>query len=215
MIGCPLWTRWTDTTATFLVVLLLLLSTNQASSIRTRQCSDSIQRILKQTRLTQKESAELIKTYKASQGDMSDVFCQASLYDVPEPAVSGLEVSERLESVLDRLRAFLPHLRRVYDQQADLQARGSPVLVQLGHMGDRSRRLGSLVRAFYRDAFPNLQEPAGEPAVLEPPAQNVFGQKVYGCVVLKTYKEFLTNAARELRSVKGKMCRNRRFFKSS
>ncbi|XP_061657703.1 IL-6 subfamily cytokine M17 [Syngnathoides biaculeatus] len=215
MIGAPLWTRRMDATTPFLVLLLLLLPTNQASSIRSGRCSDSLQRILKLTRLTQKESTELIQTYKASQGDMSDVFCRASLHDVPEPAISGLKVSERLESVLDRLCAFLPHLRRVYDQQADLQAPDSPVMVQLGHVGERSRSLGSLVRALYRDAFPNLQEPAGGAAVPEPPAQNVFGQKVYGCVLLKTYKAFLSNAAREFRSLKGKMCRDSRIVESS
>ncbi|XP_077441656.1 IL-6 subfamily cytokine M17 [Vanacampus margaritifer] len=214
MIGRPLWTQWMVTPTGLLALLLLLLSTNQAASIRTRQCSDSLQRILKLTRLAQKESADLIKTYKASQGDMLDVFCQASLQDIPEPAISGLEVSERVESVLDHLQAFLPHLERVYEQQADLQAPGSPVLVQLDRVGQRGRGLGALVRAFYRDAFPNLQEPAEGPAVLEPPAHNVFQQKVYGCVVVKTYKEFLTNVARELRSLKSKMCRGRRSFAS-
>ncbi|XP_037120845.1 IL-6 subfamily cytokine M17 [Syngnathus acus] len=208
--GRPLWTA---TPTTLLALLLLLLSTNQASSGRSRQCSDSLQRILKVTRLAQKESADLIKTYKASQGDMSDIFCQASLQDIPEPSISGLEHSERLESLLEHLRAFLPHLKRVYEQQADLQAPGSPVLVQLGHVGQRGQDLGALVRTFYRNTFPNLQEPAEGPVVLELPAQNVFQQKVYGCVVVKTYKEFLGNAARELRSLRGKVCRGRRAFK--
>ncbi|XP_077354649.1 IL-6 subfamily cytokine M17 [Festucalex cinctus] len=215
MIGRPLWTQWTLTPTALLALLLLLLCADRTTSVRTRQCSDSLQRILKLTRLAQKESADLIKTYKASQGDLSDVFCQASLQDVPEPAISGLELPERLESVLDHLRDFLPHLRRVYEQQADLQAPGGPLLSQLDRVGQRGRGLGSLVQAFYRDAFPNLQEPARGPEALEPPAQNVFQQKVYGCVVVKTYKEFLTNVARELRSIKSKVCRGRGSFTSS
>lgn len=145
---------------------------------------------------------------------MSDVFCRASLLDIPEPGISGLEPSERMESILDHLRAFLPHLRRIYEQQKDLQAPDSPVLVQLWQASQRGRDLGALVRAFFWNTFPNLQKPAEGPAALEQAAQNIFQQKVYGCVVVKTYKEFLTNVAREFRSLKGKVCRGRRRFRS-
>ncbi|XP_051906842.1 IL-6 subfamily cytokine M17 [Hippocampus zosterae] len=214
MIGRPLWTQWMSTPTTLLALLLLLLSTNWVSSMRTRQCPESLQRLLRLTRLAQKESTDLVKTYKASQGEMSDVFCRASLQDIPEPGISGLEPSERMESILDHLQEFLPHLRRIYEQQKDLQAPDSPVLVQLGHVSQRGRDLGALVRAFFWNTFPNLQEPAEGPTVLEPPPQNIFQQKVYGCVVVKTYKEFLSNVAREFRSLKGKVCRGRRRLRS-
>ncbi|XP_057674438.1 IL-6 subfamily cytokine M17 [Corythoichthys intestinalis] len=213
MIGRLLWTQWMDTKTT-LLALLLLLFTNQASSISPRQCSDSIQRIWRVTRLTLKESTELIKNYKAAQGALSDVFCKATLQDIPDPTISGLEVSERLESIWDHILAFRPHLRRVYEQQEDLQEPGSPVLVQLVDVDRRSQDLGALVLAFYREVFPNLQELAEGPAVVDPPAQNVFQQKVYGCVVLKTYKAFLTNTARELKVLKGNVCTVRRRFNS-
>ncbi|XP_061888010.1 IL-6 subfamily cytokine M17 [Entelurus aequoreus] len=201
-----------QTSLALLLLLLILLRSPTASSSRDQQCASSVQRTLKLTRLIHTESVDLIKTYRASQGDMSHLFCKVSIPDVPEPNISGLEPSERTESILRHLRVFSSHLRRVYEQQTDLQRPDSGLLVQLDTVGERNRGLEALLRNFYRDVFPNLQDwPAGAPASL-PPAQNTFQQKVYGCVVLKTYKDFLLNVCRELRSMRSRVCRGRRNF---
>ncbi|XP_054613395.1 IL-6 subfamily cytokine M17 [Dunckerocampus dactyliophorus] len=206
-----LWTRLKNPATTLLALLLLLVAqSSKTASSKSQPCGGFLQQTLRLTRLIQKESVELIKTYKASQGEMSHLFCKMSIPNVPEPNISGLEPSERMESIHRNLQAFSPHLRRVYEQQTDLQPPDSLLLVQLGIVGTYSRNLEALMQAFYRKAFPNLQDwPAGAPTSLPPP-QNIFQQKVYGCVVLKTYKEFLLNVSRELRTIKGKVCRGRR-----
>ncbi|XP_070781341.1 IL-6 subfamily cytokine M17 [Enoplosus armatus] len=197
--------------ATTLLSLLLVMavdSTRTVAASRHQQCGNSLQQTLKLTRLIQKESVDLIKTYKASQGEMSELFCKVSINDVPDPNISGLEPSERIASIYTHLQAFFPHFKRVYEQQTDLQAPTSPLLTELNVVSARSRNLAALVNSFYQRLFPNLPvpEPAGGATTL-PPSQNVFQQKVYGCVVLKTYKEFLSNVSRELRCLKNKVCR--------
>ncbi|XP_061731738.1 IL-6 subfamily cytokine M17 [Nerophis ophidion] len=208
-----LWTRLKKPASTSLaLLLLLLLRSSTASKIRDQQCASSVQRTLKLTRLIHKESVDLIKTYRASQGDMSHLFCKVSIPDVPEPNISGLEPSERTQSILRHLRAFSSHLRRVQEQQTDLQRPDSGLLVQLDTVARRSRFLEALLQNFYRDLFPNLQDwPAVAPTSLPPP-QNAFQQKVYGCVVLKTYKDFLLKVCRELRATRSRVCRGRRNF---
>lgn len=147
---------------------------------------------------------------KASQGEMSDLFCTVAANDVPDPSISGLEPSEKLASIYTHLQAFFPHFKRVYEQQTDLQPPMSKLLTELDSVRDRSRYLAVLVNIFYQSLFPNLPvpEPAGGPTSLPPP-QNVFQQKVYGCAVLQTFKEFLSNVSRELRTVKTQVCRRR------
>lgn len=139
---------------------------------------------------------------------MGELFCQVTVSDVPDPNISGLEPSERIASISTHLQSFFPHFKRVYEQQTDLQAPTSPLLTQLNTISLRSKGLAALVNSFYQSLFPNLPvpEPAGGPTTLPPP-QNIFQQKVYGCVVLKTYKEFLSNVSRELRTLKHKVCR--------
>ncbi|TNN73749.1 hypothetical protein EYF80_015957 [Liparis tanakae] len=175
---------------------------------RHQQCGTSLQQTLKLTRLVQKESINLIKTYKASQGEMSELFCKVSVNNVPDPNISGLEPSERLLSIYTHLQDFFPHFKRVYEQQTDLQSPASPLLRELSHVSASSRNLAALVTSLYQSLFPNLPvpEPAGGPTTLPPP-QNVFQQKVYGCVVLKTYKVLLSNVSRELRTLKSNVCR--------
>lgn len=140
---------------------------------------------------------------------MSELFCKVSVNDIPDPNISGLEPSERIVSVYTHLQTFNSHVKRVYDQQTDLQLPTSPLLMELYTVSVRSRDLAVLINSFYQSLFPNLHipEPAGGPTTLPPPPQNVFQQKVYGCVVLKTYKEFLSNVAKELRTLKSKVCR--------
>lgn len=138
---------------------------------------------------------------------MSELFCKVSLNHVPDPNISGLEPSERVSSIYSHLRAFLPHFKRVYEQQADLQLPSSPLLAQLSVVRSRSKNLADMVNQLYQSLFPNLPvpEPEGGPTTLPPP-QNVFQQKVYGCVVLRTYKDFLSNVSRELRTLRNKVC---------
>ena len=130
--------------------------------------------------------------------------------EVPDPNISGLESSQRLASISTQLQAFLPHFRWVYEQQSDLLSPTSPLLDQLNIVRARSRHLVALVKNFYQDLFPNLPvpEPAGGPTPL-PPRKNYFQQKLYGCVVLNTYKEFLSNAIKELKGFKVR-CSERR-----
>lgn len=147
---------------------------------------------------------------KASQGEMSELFCTVSINDVPDPNISGLEPSERIASIYTHLQVFFPHFKRVYEQQTDLQPPMSRLLTELTNVCTRSQNLAALVNIFYQSLFPNLPvpEPAGGPTTLPPP-QNVFQQKVYGCAVLKTYKELLSNVSRELRVLKSQVCRRR------
>lgn len=141
---------------------------------------------------------------------MSELLCKVSVPTVPDPNISGLEPSERIISIYTHIQAFLPHFKRVYEQQTDLQLPDSPVLAGLSRVSAHSRNLATLVNLFYQSLFPNdpIPEPVGGPTELPPP-QNVFQQKVYGCVVLKTYKELLANVSRELRTLKNKVCKRR------
>lgn len=141
---------------------------------------------------------------------MAELFCKVSISGVPDSIISGLEPAERMASISTHLQAFFPHFRRVLEQQTDLQLPSSPVLEELNTVSLRSKNLVFLINSFYQSLFPNLPipEPAGGPTTLPPP-QNVFQQKVYGCVVLKTYKELLSNVSRELRTLKSRVCRRR------
>ncbi|KAM7369012.1 hypothetical protein PAMP_013311 [Pampus punctatissimus] len=185
-------------------------STRTVAASRDQECGNTLQQTLKLTRLAQKESVDLIKTYKASQGDLSELFCKVAKSDVLDPNISGMEPSERIMSIYTHLQAFFPHFKRVYEQQTDLQSPTSPLLTKLSMVSARSETLAIVIKRFYQSLFPNLPvpEPAGGPTSL-PPSQNIFQQKVYGCVVLKTYKEFLSDVFKELRTLKRKVCRSR------
>jgi hypothetical protein len=139
---------------------------------------------------------------------MSELFCKSSSSEVPQPKISGLEPSERLLSVSSILQSFLPHLQRVLEQQTDLQSPSSRLLTELSNVRNRSASLASVISCLYQNLFPNLPapEPAGGPTQMPPP-QNIFQQKVYGCVVLRRFKDFLLNVARELRTLKSRVCR--------
>ncbi|XP_051268720.1 IL-6 subfamily cytokine M17 isoform X1 [Dicentrarchus labrax] len=203
--------QFMEPAATLLSLLLVMAvdSTRTVSASRNPGCN-SLQQTLKLTRLVEKESVDLIKTYKVSQGEMSELFCKVSVNDVPDSNISGLEPSEWIVSIFTHLQAFFPHFKRVYEQQTDLQSPTSPLLAELTTVSTRSRSLAAFISSFYQGLFPNLPvpEPAGGPTTLPPP-KNVFQQKVYGCVVLKTYKEFLSNVSQKLRTLKPKVCRRR------
>ncbi|CAG5867448.1 unnamed protein product [Menidia menidia] len=201
-----------ESSARLLSLLLLMAvdSTKIVAASTNQQCGNAMQQSWKLTRLAHKESVDLIKTYKTSQGQMSELFCKVSVSNIPDSKISGLETSERLASIYTHLQAFFPHFKRVFEQQADLQPPTSPLLPELKRASARSRSLTFLINALYHNLFPNLPlpEPAGGPTMLPPP-QNVFQQKVYGCVVLKTYKELLSNISKDLRTLKNRVCRKR------
>ncbi|KAJ4946112.1 hypothetical protein JOQ06_023787 [Pogonophryne albipinna] len=166
-------------------------SSRTVAASRNQQCGDSVQKTLKLSRLLQKD---LIKTYKASQGEMSELFCKVSVNNVPDPNISGLEPSEKIASIYTHLQEFFPHFEWVYEQQTDFQLPTSPLLSDLSRFRAGSRNQAYLIKPFYQSLFPNVPLQEGGPTTLPPP------QKVYGCVVLKT---------RELRSLKSQVCRKR------
>ncbi|KAJ0013126.1 hypothetical protein NQD34_017460 [Periophthalmus magnuspinnatus] len=197
----------THTAATLLSLLLVMVFDSTKATVATQQCGSTLLQTLKLARFAQKESVDIIKTYKASQGDMSEIICKVSLSGLPDPNISGLESSEQMSSVHSSLQEFSPHFKRVFDQQTDLQLPDSPLLDQLSVISRRSLYLDSQITVLYQQLFPN-SPPLGADggATSLPPPQNVFQQKVYGCVVLKTYKEFLSNVSKYLRTLKNQMC---------
>lgn len=140
---------------------------------------------------------------------MSEFLCKVRLSHIPDPNVSGLEQSERMASISTHLRAFVPHFRRVYQQQSDLQPPTSALLDELATVSSRGRSLPGVISSLYQELYPNQPgpeaEPEGGPTKLPPP-QNVFQQKVYACVVLKTYRKFLSDVMTELMAVKSSVC---------
>ncbi|XP_055009985.1 IL-6 subfamily cytokine M17 isoform X2 [Boleophthalmus pectinirostris] len=184
-------------------------STKTVAASRTLQCGNSLLQTLKLARLAQKESVDIMKTYRVSQGDVSELICKVTLSGLPDPNISGLETSEQISSIHTGLQEFGPHFKRVYDQQTDLQLPDSPLLQQLSTISKRSQYLDAQINAVYQELFPNspplVVDPSGAATSLPPP-QNIFQQKVYGCVVLKTYKEFLSNVSKFLRTLKNQMC---------
>lgn len=141
---------------------------------------------------------------------MSTVFCKGAPSDVPVPNISSLEQSDRIASISMHLQAFMPHFTRVHQQQSDLQLPTSPLLTKLSSVNSHRSNLVAVVNGLYQNLYPNqpAPEPEGGPMGLPPP-QNIFQQKVYGCRVLKMFKEFLSKVMREMRMLKSNMCAER------
>ncbi|KAL0965651.1 hypothetical protein UPYG_G00283980 [Umbra pygmaea] len=201
---------------TTLISLLLVTAIHSSSAeaeCRNKLCAISLRKSLKLTNLIHKESANLLKIYKTSQGDMIDGLCQMSSDNVPDPNISGLDPSERMLSIYSHCNAFLPHLARVAEQQTDLQLPSSPLPSELLLARTRIRDLASQINCIYQNLFPNLPTPhqSTDSPTSIPPSQNVFQQKVYGCVVLKRLKEFLSQVKIELKKTKKQVCRPRSF----
>ncbi|KAF3702047.1 hypothetical protein EXN66_Car017735 [Channa argus] len=196
--------------ATTLLSLLLVMALTKSVAASRDRCDIPLHPALKLTRHIHKETVDLIQTYKSSQGEILDLPCTVSGSNIPDPSISGLEASDRIVNIYTHLQAFFPHFKRVYAQQKDLQLPSSPVLTELNSVWIRSDSLAKLINNIYQSIFPNrpVPEPVGGPTTLPPP-QNIFQQKVYGCAVLKTYKEFLSNVSQNLRSLKREICRKR------
>lgn len=147
---------------------------------------------------------------KASQGDSADLICDMQMDNVPVSTNSGQTMSERILSVYTHLKEFLPHMKTVMEQQKDLNPPTNPVVKGLHSMITHVRHIALQVNCILQTLQPNIPipEPAERPTGI-PPAQNIFQQKAYGCIVLSRLQELLSQAVQEQRSLKGKMCRKR------
>ncbi|MEQ2250676.1 hypothetical protein ILYODFUR_003389 [Ilyodon furcidens] len=194
--------------ATLLCFLLLLAvdSTKTVAAGRDQDCGYDLQLTVKLSRHIEKETSNLIKKYKASEGKTAEIFCKVFVSGIPDPNISGLEDLEKIASMYKQLQLFSPHLKRVYEYRMELHPK-SPLLNLINIVRDQSRRLTLRLNDIYRFFYPDLSlpEPAGGPTKLLKP-QNIFKQKVYGCVVLTTYKKLLTNISRDMRTLTRKAC---------
>ncbi|KAI4875757.1 hypothetical protein NFI96_024271 [Prochilodus magdalenae] len=161
-------------------------------------------------RLINKNAAEIIKTYQANQGDFAEQFCKMSMDNIPASTLSGQTQFDRVLSIYTRLKEFLPHVRKVLEQQSDMQPPSSQLLKDLFQIREQISLFARNVNCIFQTLQPNflVPEPPAWPTRI-PPAQNVFQQKVYGCVVLTRLSEFLSTALNELKSLKSKRPRSR------
>ncbi len=147
---------------------------------------------------------------KASQGDSADLICDMQMDNVPVSTISGQTMSKRILSVYTHLKEFLPHMKTVMEQQKDLNPPRNPVVEGLHSMITHVRHIALQVNCVLQTLQPNIPipEPAERPMGI-PPAQNIFQQKAYGCIVLSRLQKLLSQAVQEQRSLKEKMCRKR------
>lgn len=145
---------------------------------------------------------------KASQGDSTDLICEMQMDNVPVPTISGQTESERILSIHSHLKAFLPHLKRVMEQQQDLDPPTNPVTEGINRVITHVRHMAVRVNCLLQILQPNIPipEPAEKPTGI-PPAQNIFQQKAYGCIVLTRLQQLLSQAVQEQKSLKGKTCK--------
>ncbi|XDV20728.1 hypothetical protein PO909_025995 [Leuciscus waleckii] len=193
-----------------LLILIAVELVQPTMSCKNENCSRLLHNSLKLTRLTNKKTAELLGTYKASQGDSTDLICDMQMDNVPESTISGQTISERILSVYTRLKEFLPHMKTVMEQQKDFNPPTNLVAEGLNVMITQVHHTALRVNCLLQILQPNIPipEPAERPTGI-PPAQNIFQQKAYGCIVLSRLQELLSKAVQEQKSLKGKMCRKR------
>ncbi|KAI2664658.1 Ciliary neurotrophic factor [Labeo rohita] len=191
-----------------ILILIAVELVNPTMSCKHENCSQNLHRSLKLTRLMRKRTAELLKIYKVSQGDSADLICDMQMDNVPVSTVTGQTTSERILSVYTHLKEFLPHMRTVMEQQKDLNPPTNPVVEGLNGMITHVRHIALRVNCILQILQPNIPvpEPAERPTRI-PPAQNIFQQKAYGCVVLSRLQELLSQAVQEQKSLKGKLCK--------
>ncbi|KTF96012.1 hypothetical protein cypCar_00012490 [Cyprinus carpio] len=193
-----------------ILILIAVELVHPTMSCKNEKCSQLLHRSLKLTRLMSKRSADLLETYKASQGDSADLICDMQMDNVPVSTISGQTMSERILSVYTHLKEFLPHMKTVMEQQKDLNPPINPVVEGLHSMITHVHHIAQRVNCILQILQPNI--PIPEPAERStgiPPAQNIFQQKAYGCIVLSRLQELLSQAVQEQKSLKGKMCKQR------
>ncbi|XP_073670789.1 IL-6 subfamily cytokine M17 isoform X2 [Paramisgurnus dabryanus] len=185
-------------------------STQQRIQCKNQSCSQHLHKSLKLTKFMNSTAAQLVKTYKASQGDSTDLICEIHMDNVPVSTITGQSISERMLSVYTRLKEFLPHLKTVMEQQIDLEPPTNPVAERLKDMITHVSRFSANVNCLIEFLMPNIPipEPAERPTGI-PPALNTFQQKAYGCIVLSRLQEFFSQTFRELKSLRVKKCRKR------
>ncbi|XP_051968797.1 uncharacterized protein LOC127633612 [Xyrauchen texanus] len=196
----------------FLLILFLIAVELMQPTIscRTQNCSHLLHRSLKLTKFMNWSSAELLKIYKASQGDSTDLICDMKMDNVPVSTISGQSLPARILSIYAHLKEFLPHMRTVMEQQKDLDPPTNPVAEGINSMITHVRHLALRVYCFLQMLQPNIltPEPAERPTGI-PPAQNIFQQKAYGCIILSRLQELLSQAVHEQKSIRSKICRKR------
>ncbi|XP_051749277.1 IL-6 subfamily cytokine M17 [Ctenopharyngodon idella] len=193
-----------------LLILIAVELVQPTMSCHNQNCRQHLKHTLSLTTYTNKKTAALLETYKASQGDSADLICDMQMDNVPESTISGQTISERILSVYTRLKEFLPHMKTVMEQQKDFNPPTNPVAEGLSEMITHVHRTAMRVNCLLQILQPNIPipEPAERPTGI-PPAQNIFQQKAYGCIVLSRLQELLSKAIKEQKSIKGKMCRKR------
>ncbi|XP_016130729.1 uncharacterized protein [Sinocyclocheilus grahami] len=193
-----------------ILILIAVELVHPTVSCKNENCSQLLHHSLKLTRLMRKRTTELLQTYKASQGDSADLICDMQMDNVPVSTVSGQTISQRIMSVYIHLKEFLPHMKTVMEQQKELNPPTNPVAEGLNRMITHVRHIAVKVNCILEILQPNIliPEPAERPTGI-PPAQNIFQQKAYGCIVLSRLQELLSQAVQEQKSLKGKMCRKR------
>ncbi|XP_046694722.1 IL-6 subfamily cytokine M17 [Silurus meridionalis] len=170
-------------------------------------CDKTIHKGVKLSKFMQRNTAELIKTYQANEGDFAKQFCKMQMKNVPASSLSGQTSADRMLNVYTRLMEFQHHIKKVLEQQTDLLPPQSPLLYSLNEILKRTAHFTYKVNCILQILQPNIPipEPAAGPTGIPLP-QNVFQQKVYGCVVLTRLNKFLSRIVGELRSLKGSMC---------
>ncbi|TRY83605.1 hypothetical protein DNTS_022089 [Danionella cerebrum] len=191
-----------------ILVLFAIELIQQSESCKNENCSPFLRHTRKLTKLTNKKTAELLEIYKASQGDSSDLMCDMQMDNVPEWTVTGQTRAERISCVYMLLKEFLPHLKTVMEQQKDLDPPANPVTESLGRVIIHVHHIVLRLNCLLQTLQPNIPipEPADRPTGI-PPAQNIFQQKAYGCIILSRLQQLLSQAVIEQKSLKGKVCR--------
>ncbi|XP_066509180.1 IL-6 subfamily cytokine M17 [Hoplias malabaricus] len=204
--------RLQATSMAFLLGAVLLSITDFVNT--TVPCAeDSYSRILskgvKLARLVNWTTSELIKTYQANQGDFAEQFCKMPMDNVPASTLYGQTSTERILNIYTRLKEFLPHISKVLEQQKDLQPPSCNLIPGIIGVKEQVGHLAHRVNCIFQILQPNVLVPEPSWPTRIPPAQNVFQQKVYGCVVLTRLREFLSVVVNELKSIKGSMRKKR------
>ncbi|XP_017334509.1 IL-6 subfamily cytokine M17 [Ictalurus punctatus] len=200
--------RQQSTSRIFLSLVLLTVIELVNTTIPCKEsCNKTIHKGVKLSKLMKKNTAELIKTYQANEGDFAKQFCKMQNDNVPTSSLSGQTSADHMLNIYTRLKEFQPHIKKVLEQQTDLLPSQSPLLNSLNQTLQRTGHLVHKVTCILQILQPNipLSEPAARPTGIPLP-QNVFQQKVYGCVVLTRLNKFLSRVVDELRSLKGSMC---------